>query len=69
MQIHAGQGTGEDVATENRILMPQIQVPIQVQILRVLQVKINQKNINSTCMTPAKGALQRALVKLKIQSS
>ena len=41
MQIQAGQGTGEGVATENRILMPQIQVPIQVQTLQVLQVKIN----------------------------
>ena len=68
MQIQAGQGTGEGVAIENRILMPQIQVPIQVQTHQVLQVKINRKNTNSICMIPMKGALQRVLEKLKTRS-
>ena len=69
MQIQASQDTGEGVATENKILIPQIQVQIQVHILQILQVIANPKSISFTCMIPTKGALRRALVKLKTQSS
>ena len=68
MQVQASQGTGEGVATESKIQMLQIQVRIQIQILQILQVKINPKSINFTCTIPTKGALRRALAKLKTQS-
>ena len=69
MQIQASQDTGEGVATENKILMPQIQIQIKIQILQILQVKANPKSISFTCMIPTKGALRKVLQKLKIQSS
>ena len=59
MQIQASQDTGEGVATENQILMPQIQIQVQIQVLPILQVIAKLKSTNSTCMILMKGALRR----------